>query len=69
MRKITLLISLIIFGYPNDDDCQGKKSEINTYYDKQIQYARYNPANTGINYRQIGLLNDERNKKLAADFS
>jgi hypothetical protein len=70
MKKSLLLISLgaTLLSCSNDDspgNCQAEKDKINQYYDNQVQQVRDNPSSSGINYRQIGLLNEERNKKLS----
>lgn len=67
MKKIMLLfIASLIFGCSSDDNCQENEDAINLKYDTQIQYVKDNPnATYGIDYRQIGLLNEERNRKLA----
>jgi hypothetical protein len=65
MKKIFYLIfSLFILSCSKDDDCQEKINEINAYYDQQVQYVMDNPDPWGVNYNQISLLNQERNKKL-----
>lgn len=66
MNKITFAL-LIIFlaGCSSDNnDCQANKDAINKKYDDQIQYVKDHPGSDGIDYRQITLLNEERNKKL-----
>lgn len=67
MKKIIFLfIAISIFGCSsNDDDCQENKDAINLKYDTQVQYVRDNPGPGGVDYRQISLLEVERNKKLS----
>ena len=62
---IYLGLSIFLISCSKDDDCQGKKNEINSYYDKQVEYINNNPGPDGIDYRQLGLVNNERNNKLA----
>jgi len=65
MKKIILVGILSVFlSCSSDDDCQAKKDEINAYYEQQIQQVKDNPEPSGINYRQIQLLIDERNNKM-----
>lgn len=72
MKKI-ILTSIIAFSIlscsKSDSDCDSKRAEINVYYDKQIKYAKDNPEGPngiyGVNYRKIGLLEQERQKKLS----
>lgn len=71
MKKsiFTLLLALTICSCSNDEEssssnCQSNIDTINEKYDKQIQYVKDNPGTTGIDYRQIGLLNQERNLKI-----
>lgn len=59
-----LIVSLCFLSCSNDNDCSGNRAEINQYFDQQIQYVENNPSNYGIDYSQISLLNQERNKKL-----
>lgn len=67
MKIIFGLIGLIIFGFSSGDNCQESKDAINLKYDTQVQFVKDHPnATYGIDYRQIGLLNEERTKKLAA---
>lgn len=66
MKKLLLfiLVSTIMSCSNDDDSCQANKDAINQKYDSQIQKAKDNPGPGGIDYRQIGLLNEERDKKL-----
>lgn len=68
MKKLfsTLILGLLLISCSNDNDdsCQSNKDAINEKYDTQIQYVRDHPGPTGIDYRQISLLNEERSKKL-----
>lgn len=68
MKKLfpTLILASLLISCSNDDDnnCQENKDAINLKYDTQIQYVRDHPGLTGIDYRQISLLNEERSKKL-----
>lgn len=67
MKKLILsfILATTIISCSNDDDnCQANKDAINQKYDGQIQKAKDNPGPGGIDYRQIGLLNEERSKKL-----
>jgi hypothetical protein len=59
------LVSLLISCTKDDNNCQSNKDAINTKYDKQIQYVKDHPEPTGINYRQITLLHQERDKNIA----
>ena len=69
MKKLLLPLILVALSIScsNDDsdNCQSNKDAINAKYDKQVQQVKDNPDPSGINYKQIGLLNDERNKKLS----
>lgn len=69
MKKALLLIALglCLLSCSNDDgnNCQAQRDEINTYYDKQIEYVTNNPGPGGIDYAQISLLNQERDRKLS----
>jgi hypothetical protein len=66
MKKLVLLavLALSVSCSNDDDNCDQKASEINAYYDQQVQYVMDNPDPWGVNYNQISLLNQERNKKL-----
>jgi hypothetical protein len=67
MNKIilTILLTSAMWSCSKDDNCQENKDAINLKYDTQIQYVKDHPGPTGIDYRQIGLLDAERSKKLA----
>jgi len=66
MKKFYLvLLVTIIVGCSSNNDCKSEKEAINKKYDEQVQYVKDHPDPDGINYRQIELLNNERNKKLA----
>jgi hypothetical protein len=69
MKKLfsTLILAslLISCSNDNDDSCQSNKDAINLKYDIQIQYVRDHPGPTGIDYRQITLLQQERDNKIA----
>lgn len=62
-KTILLFTAFMVFGCSNNN-CSEEKQSINEYYDKQIQYIKNNAGPTGPDYRQIGLLEDEREKKL-----
>jgi hypothetical protein len=59
-----ILFASLVLSCSNDGNCQENKDAINSKYDNQIQYVRDNPGIDGIDFRQIGLLNDERSIKL-----
>lgn len=63
-KTILLFIFVLIFGCSNNN-CSEEKQSINEYYAKQIQYVRDHPGTTGVDYRQIDLLEKERDKKLS----
>jgi len=70
MKKALLILvfALSLLSCSNDDDnnsCQTNKDAINQKYDKQVQQVKDNPGPGGIDYRQIGLLEQERSKKLS----
>lgn len=66
MKKIIFLFAVVLItACSSDDNCQANKDAINLKYDNQIQYVQDNPSVNGIDYRQIGLLNAERSKKLS----
>jgi hypothetical protein len=67
MKKLLLTLFIItsLTSCSNDEDnCQENRDAINLKYDAQIQYVKDHPGSTGIDYRQITLLNEERSKKL-----
>tara|TARA_R110002126_G_scaffold42182_1_gene122122 strand:- start:786 stop:962 length:177 start_codon:yes stop_codon:yes gene_type:complete len=53
----------VTFGC-SSNNCSEEKKSINDYYDQQVQHVKDNAGPTGPDYRQIGLLEDEREKKL-----
>lgn len=66
MKKITLLFIILIIFSCSSNNCSEEKQSINDYYDTQIQQVKDNAGPTGPDYRQIGLLEDERDKKLSS---
>jgi hypothetical protein len=68
MKKTILILALILclFSCSNDDgnNCQAERDEINQYYDQQIEYVMNHPGPNGIDYRQIEILNQERQRRL-----
>ena len=64
MKKFILLSAALAIVSCSNNNCSEEKQSINDYYDKQIQYVKNNAGPTGPDYRQIGLLEDEREKKL-----
>lgn len=58
-----ILITFTIIGC-SSNNCSEEKQSINDYYDQQILQVNNNPGPTGPDYRQIGLLEKEREKKL-----
>lgn len=68
MKKLFLpILATILFSCSNDDNnnCDAEKQTITEKYEKQIQYVRDHPSPTGIDYRQITLLQQERDNKIA----
>lgn len=66
MKKLIYLLAItVLLSCSKDDDCQEAKDSINAYYDTQVQFFIDNPNPDGIDYRKIGFLNEERNRKLA----
>ena len=64
MKKIIYLcVAISVFGC-SSDNCSEEKQSINEYYENQIQQVKDNPVGGQINYRQIQLLEEERDKKL-----
>ena len=69
MKKIILIIAIMLLSFScSNNDCSEEKQSLNDYYDKQVQQVKDNGVNNplGIDYRQIGLLENERTRKLAA---
>ena len=66
MKKFLLLLVFIsVFSCSSDDDCDSKRNEINSHYDEMVEIVMNNPLPNGqIDWRQIGLLNDERDLRL-----
>lgn len=65
---IGFVIAALLFGCSSDDgsgNCQAERDEINQYYDNQVEYVMNNPGPGGIDYQQISLLNQERDRKLS----
>lgn len=46
-------------------NCQDRRDEINQYYDQKIEYVMNHPGPNGIDYRQIELLNIDRQRELS----
>jgi hypothetical protein len=67
MKKIFLpILAAILFSCSNDNgNCDAEKQTITEKYEKQIQYVKDHPGPTGIDYRQISLLQQERDNKIA----
>lgn len=69
MKKLFFIffsIMLLSSSCSKDDDCTGNYNEINQSYQIQIDYIKNNPEpGWGVDYRKIGILENERNKKLA----
>jgi len=67
MKKLFLpILATILFSCSNDNNnCDAEKQAITEKYEKQIQYVRDHPGPTGIDYRQITLLQQERDNKIA----
>ena len=65
-KKIILLLFTILFiSCSKDDDCKAEKAKITEFYDHQIQLCYESDSPLGIDYRKIGLLRDEKERKLA----
>ncbi len=65
MKKIIFILAISTLLSCSSNNCSEEQQSINDYYDKQIQYVKNNPFAGQIDYRQIGLLEDERDKKLS----
>lgn len=65
MKKIILLLVASTILSCSNNNCSEEKQSINDYYDQQVQKAKDNAGPTGPDYRQIGYLEEERDKKLA----
>lgn len=59
------LFSFFLFSC-SGENCSEEKESINKYYDSQVQQVKNNGKDSpmGIDYRQISLLEAERDKKL-----
>lgn len=66
MKKIILITIIVIMAScsKNENDCDAKKQVIEKRYENFIQQVKDNPEPTGINYRQINLLTEEKKTKL-----
>ncbi len=64
MKTIFLSFIAIILFSCSKDDCASIINEINNYYDAQIQLVINNPVLGEIDYRKIGILNKDRERKL-----
>lgn len=65
MKKFTLLVLLSVFVFScssDDESCADKRAEINAHYDAQIAWVEENTD--PIDFRQIELMNQERENKL-----
>jgi hypothetical protein len=65
MKNIFYLFICVLLLSCSSKDCSEETKSINDYYDQQIQKVNDNPGPTGPDYRQIQLLEDERDKKLS----
>jgi hypothetical protein len=61
---IALLILLFSCSKPENGDCLVEKQKIIKYYAVQIQYVNDHPGPDGVDYRQIALLQQERDRKI-----
>jgi hypothetical protein len=64
MKNLLLFILLFIALSCSNDNCDAEIKSINNYYDAQIQQVLDNPTVSGIDYRFISLLEQERQSKL-----
>jgi len=65
MKALKLLaLALLFVSCSKDDDCSGNYDEIYNQYQVQIDYVMNHPIGGLIDYRQIDLLKQERDKKL-----
>lgn len=65
--KILLLAAIvtIIIGCSAEEDCGAKKQQIRDHYENQIQSVKDNPTPNGVDWAQITLIQQERDRKLA----
>ena len=65
MKKTLFILAISTLLSCSSNNCSEERESINSYFDKQVQEVKDNPGPTGPDYRQIGLLEKEREKKLA----
>lgn len=68
MKKIIALSMLLLLASCSKDspNCDAEKASITKDYEAKMDYVRNNPGPTGVDYRQITLLQAEMAKKIAA---
>jgi len=64
----TFLSLLFLLASCSGENCSEEKESINKYYDSQVQQVKDNGKDSplGIDYRQMSLLEAERENKLKA---
>jgi nitrous oxide reductase accessory protein NosL len=62
----TLILATFLISCSKDENnCDAEKQQIRDHFDTQIQYVKDHPGPSGIDYRQITLLQQERDNKIA----